>query len=113
MTDCLPGTVTDKGAIGPEQRSWLRRAGAGLTTVQSGRDKKVICPKCRATTDLGPNGADLSDAHYKLECPVLRERRIAKGSDIKIECLYMRRARDRAILKLHRGRKSKRMGAAF
>jgi hypothetical protein len=36
---------------------------------------KVICPKCRATTNLGPNGGDLSDYHYKLECPVLRERR--------------------------------------
>ena len=73
-----------------------------------GRDMKVICPKCRATTNLGPNGGDLSDYHYKLECPVLRERRIAKGSDINIECLYMRRARDGVILKLRRGRKAKR-----
>jgi hypothetical protein len=83
-------------------------AGAGLNTVRHGHDMKVICPKCRATTNLGPSGADLSDTHYKLECPVLRERRIAKGSDIKIECLYMRRARDSAILKLRRGRKAKR-----
>ena len=67
---------------------------------------KVICPKCRTTTDLGSSGGDLSDARYKLECPVLRERRIAEGTDIKIECLYMRRARDSAILKLRRGRKA-------
>ena len=73
-----------------------------------GRDMKVICPKCRATTNLGPNGGDLSDYHCKLECPVLRERRVAKGSDINIECLYMRRARDGVILKLRRGRKTKR-----
>jgi len=78
--------------------------------VQYGRDMKVICPKCRAITNLGPNGGDLSDARYKLECPVLRERRIAEGSDIKIECLYMRRARDSAILKLRRRRKSKAKG---
>jgi len=69
---------------------------------------KVTCPKCRATTNLGPNGADLSDADYKLKCPVVRERRVAKGSDTKLECLYMRRARDSAILKLRRGRKAKR-----
>ena len=56
---------------------------------------------------LGPNGADLSDVRYKLECPVLRERRIAKGSDINIECLYMRRVIDSAILKLRRGRKAR------
>jgi hypothetical protein len=55
---------------------------------------KVICPKCRAITNLGPNGGDLSDAGYKLKCPVVRERRIEKGSDIKLECLYMRRARE-------------------
>ena len=73
--------------------------------MQHGPDMKVICPKCRATTNLGPSGGE-----YKLECPVLRERRIAKGSDIKIECLYMRRARDSAILKLRRGRKAKQGG---
>jgi hypothetical protein len=69
---------------------------------------KVMCSKCRATTNLEPKGGDLSDVHYKLVCPVLRERRLAKGSDINIECLYMRRARDNAILKVHRGRKAKR-----
>ena len=68
---------------------------------------KVICPKCRATANLGPKRSDLVDVHYKLECPVLRERRIAKGGDINIECLYMRRARDGVILKLRRGRKTK------
>lgn len=75
--------------------------------MQYGRDMKVICPKCRTITNLGASGGE-----YKLKCPVLRERRIAKGGDIKIECLYMRRARESAILKLHRGHKSKRMGAA-
>ena len=78
--------------------------------MQYGRDMKVICPKCRAITNLGPNGGDLSDAGYKLKCPVVRERRIEKGSDIKLECLYMRRARDSAILKLRRRRKSKAKG---
>jgi hypothetical protein len=86
-------------------------AGARLKTAQHGCDMTVICPKCRAATDLGSNGGD-SDARYKLECPVLRERRIAEGSDIKIECLYMRRARDSAILKLRRGRKARRVGVA-
>jgi hypothetical protein len=75
--------------------------------VQYGRDMKVACLKCRATTNLGPNG-ELTDDHYKLKCPVLRERRIAKGSDINIECLYMRRVIDSAIMKLHRGRKARR-----
>jgi hypothetical protein len=88
---------------GAVQRS--RRAGAEL---ELGRDMKVLCPKCRATTNLGPNGEVLTDDHYKLECPVLRERRIAKGSDINIECLYMRRVIDSAILKLRRGRKARR-----
>ena len=68
---------------------------------------KVICPKCRAITNLGSSGGDLSDAGYKLKCPVVRERRVAKGDDIKLECLYMRRARDSAILKLRRRRKAK------
>jgi hypothetical protein len=45
---------------------------------------KVICPKCRATTNLEPKRSDIIDVRYKLECPVLRERRIAKGSDINI-----------------------------
>jgi hypothetical protein len=49
-----------------------------------GATMKVICPKCRAAMNLGPNGADLSDADYKLKCPVVRERRVAKGGDIKL-----------------------------
>ena len=73
---------------------------------------KVICPKCRAITNLGPSGGDLNDVGYKLKCPVVRERRVAKGSDIKLECLYMRRARDSAILKLRRRRKAKAKGLA-
>jgi hypothetical protein len=77
------------------------------TWLELGRDMKMICPKCRATTNLGPNG-EVTDDHYKLECPVLRERRIAEGSDINIECLHMRRVRDSALLKLRRGRKAKR-----
>jgi hypothetical protein len=52
--------------------------------------------------NLGPDGGYLGDASYKLKCPVVRERR----SDIKLECLYMRRARDSAILKLRRRRKA-------
>ena len=75
--------------------------------MQYGRDMKAICPKCRAIANLGPSGGDHNDAGYKLKCPVVRERRVAKGSDIKLECLYMRRARDSAILKLRRRRKAK------
>jgi hypothetical protein len=93
--------------LSPEQRSgWWRRSGAKHRARRL--DMKVICPKCRATTNLGPNRSDLIDARYKLECPVLRERRIAQGSDINIECLYMRRVIDSAILKFRRVRKAKR-----
>ena len=63
----------------------------------------VTCPRCRAETDLGPTGDDLSDTGYRLTCPVLHRHLIGKGgSDVDIECRYMQQAIVGAIIKRRR-----------
>ena len=59
----------------------------------------VKCPKCAAETDIGPEASDLSDIRYKLTCPEIHAQLAAAGgSKEELHCLYMRKARDAAIL---------------
>ena len=64
---------------------------------------KIKCPQCPAEADLGPNGNDLSDTHYKLQCPVITKHLIdAGGSASDIDCPHMRSTRNATILKSRR-----------